>query len=136
MLIDIDNFKRINDEFGHVVGDEVIKSISCTLEYIFSGDGGIVGRVGGEEFAVLVPEIADRHYGELAESACKAVFSLNIDGVNRPVTISIGVAENHPSRSLKDVYAIADRALYFAKNNGKNRFIFEEMPGEFADGVA
>jgi two-component system cell cycle response regulator len=123
-LSDIDEFKKYNDHFGHVAGDEVLRRVAQTLR---SGlrQGDMLYRYGGEEFVAVLPEQS------LAEAACamdrlrRDVERLAITTVGAPrvVTISIGVAEFDPAhdRSLEDWLRRTDAALYQAKNGGRNR---------------
>ncbi len=118
ILSDIDRFKAINDSQGHDVGDRVIIAVAHALRNA-SPPGALVGRIGGEEFAVLVPADAD---GDLADRLRIVVETPAFDG-GPPVTISAGVAE-HVVTSEADwrlLYIAADQALYEAKRAGRNR---------------
>lgn len=119
-LIDLDHFKVINDRYGHAAGDAVLVEFSRRLSAAFE-PSGFVARIGGEEFAVLSTEphdaVADR-----AVAFCAAVSQqpFRFEGEEFAVTASIGVAMTD-NRSLRDVYADADRALYLAKARGRNQ---------------
>jgi diguanylate cyclase (GGDEF)-like protein len=122
LMMDLDNFKAINDTHGHLVGDKVIVDFAAQATQLLRAQD-VIGRYGGEEFVVLLPqtgidagvEIADRIRRCIAESGAKDV---------PPYTVSIGIAcldKNHPDTvSLLDA---ADRALYAAKRAGKNRVV-------------
>ncbi|WP_158555104.1 GGDEF domain-containing protein [Fulvimarina endophytica] len=120
ILIDIDRFKAINDTYGHPAGDAVIEGVGHTLTAVFAGLPAIIGRVGGEEFAVFLPAIAGSR-ADHAEAARAAVAAMVVAGVEGPVTVSLGVAACRPARPAIETYAAADRALYLAKAGGRNR---------------
>ena len=118
LMIDIDNFKRINDRFGHPTGDTVICAVAEMLRNsIRSTD--IVGRYGGEEFLVLMPDISREGAQIVAEKLRLSVAGELLDPI--PITISIGVAMmNRIDQSLEQTLARADSALYQAKADGRN----------------
>lgn len=118
LMIDIDHFKRINDSLGHAAGDEVLRKVSSTLRKKCRGTD-IVGRYGGEEFLVLMPDTQTDGAMKLAEKLRSAVE--NIADIPTPVTISIGVATtSHAGQTLPEALNHADRALYAAKAAGRN----------------
>ncbi len=133
MLFDVDHFKRINDQYGHPVGDEVLRQIGqCLLEKIRGID--IAARYGGEEFAVLLPGIDSSHALVVAERIRLALADLSIDTDQGPLhfTISVGLCDSH-SAGLGSEEALlqrVDQALYHAKRNGRNRSIIwsEKLP--------
>lgn len=123
MSIDVDHFKNINDTHGHSVGDGVLQAIAQTgLESLRSVD--IFGRIGGEEFAVLLPETKEAKAREVAER-----FRRSIAGIKHPkahdaeihCTISIGVAQLEEDKNVESLLKRSDKALYKAKANGRNR---------------
>ncbi|WP_438865171.1 diguanylate cyclase [Neptunicella sp.] len=119
MLIDLDSFKAVNDTYGHNVGDRVlIKTAQILKKQIRSID--VVGRWGGEEFIILLPDTILSDATALAERICKAVARNNIEPVGK-VTCSIGVSVFKNGDSLDNVFLNTDKALYMAKENGKNR---------------
>jgi diguanylate cyclase len=125
ILLDIDDFKKINDDFGHPAGDAVILGIVNCLRGIL-GDRGIVGRVGGEEFTVVLPgfDIADAL--QLAENMRAAIASHAFPApVTRTITASFGVSDNPAGTDFDMAYGLADSALYTAKRSGRNRVAFE-----------
>ncbi|PJI55941.1 GGDEF domain-containing protein [Methylobacterium radiotolerans] len=124
VLIDIDRFKAINDTYGHLVGDEVIRGVGQILRTVFAGVPAVIGRIGGEEFAVFIPE-TDSVQADSAEIARVSVAAMIVEGIERPITISLGVAASKPPRSTIEVYSAADRALYLAKAGGRNRVVYE-----------
>ncbi len=132
LLGDLDRFKAINDRYGHLAGDAVIAAVGERLRGLF-GTGAIVGRMGGEEFAVVIdcpfrePEIARVHLASYAEEMRRRIADLCFfadAGIIRP-TISIGVACGEPGEGFSPLYARADRALYLAKAAGRDRVVDE-----------
>jgi diguanylate cyclase len=127
LLIDIDNFKRFNDEFGHLIGDEVLKFVAKKIKEIVKGRD-FLARFGGEEFAVILPQtplagaaaVAENIRSFFAETSLRAVEAAKNLGV---ITVSIGVAHYRPGESSKEFIHRSDRALYSAKNAGKNRVV-------------
>jgi diguanylate cyclase (GGDEF)-like protein/PAS domain S-box-containing protein len=122
LFIDLDNFKPINDTHGHRVGDAVLCTIARRLtEHIRSSD--TVARLGGDEFVVLAPEIENiAEAGVLAEKVVRLLAApLAINGMEFGVTVSIGIA-TYPAdgESTEELIAAADRAMYAAKNDGRN----------------
>src|SRR5947199_2590173 len=121
IMIDIDNFKRLNDEFGHLLGDEVLRQVSGVfVQQLRKVD--VVCRYGGEEFAILVPQTSGGNAMEVAEKLRRMVEAYRFPGVPVKVTISAGVAEfpTH-GRTRDELVAAADAALYVSKEAGRNR---------------
>ncbi|WP_407314945.1 diguanylate cyclase [Pseudomonas sp. nanlin1] len=123
MMLDIDHFKRINDEHGHLVGDRVIRAVADTLrEHVREAD--IPGRYGGEEYAVLLPDTDSEGARVLAERLREAIEGLQLahQGQGIAVTVSIGVADLGSSAAdCSELIEWADRALYASKRAGRNR---------------
>ena len=124
MILDLDHFKKINDEYGHPVGDVVLKEVSKAIENTIR-DSDFAARYGGEEFAVLLPETELRGAAILAERLRKAIEQLEIDtnGCRIDVTVSVGVTCYHPSIDKiekSEIFTQADNALYNSKNKGRN----------------
>jgi diguanylate cyclase (GGDEF)-like protein len=123
LMVDIDHFKSVNDRYGHAVGDEAIKAMAnACLQGKRKSD--IVGRIGGEEFAVLLPETSRSRAKIVAERIRKhiAAQTLKSHDADFQITASIGVAEASVSMSGTDaLMAAADKALYQAKVQGRNR---------------
>lgn len=116
LLFDVDDFKRINDSFGHETGDEVLGCIATALVDTFRGVDGIV-RYGGEEFIALLPETDLEGAMHAAERARARVAQCEVGPRKIRPTVSVGVA----SGPTKDILTRADRAMYVAKQSGKNR---------------
>lgn len=126
-MIDIDHFKSINDTYGHDIGDKALKHFAdiCKLSLRPSD---VLGRVGGEEFAVILPDTPKDRVVMIAERLRKAVMNSSkstLDGTP-PMTISIGVCYLKYYESLKAAFKRADKALYTAKNSGRNRVCIDE----------
>lgn len=122
-LVDIDNFKSINDELGHHVGDTVLKEISTVMTKTLR-NVDIVARWGGEEFVVLLPQTEPEAAKGAARRVLKEVSSHAYTGTgNRAITVSIGISHaSHESvETAEDLVKTADEAMYQAKQNGKNR---------------
>lgn len=113
LMLDLDDFKRLNDEFGHLHGDEVLAQVARVLrDNIREGDQ--VARYGGEEFVVMMPETALRESTDVAERLRLMVFE------QTPMTVSIGCAVRTDNESAETVLRRADDLLLAAKRNGKN----------------
>jgi diguanylate cyclase (GGDEF)-like protein len=123
-LFDIDHFKQVNDTFGHPVGDRVLVKIAQTIrQEIRKAD--IFGRVGGEEFLLLLPKISVDNASCFAERIRSRVAELQWDDtpIAKPITISLGITQYHQKDSLEDLIARADQALYQAKHKGRNCWV-------------
>ncbi|MFT3762686.1 MAG: GGDEF domain-containing protein [Pseudoxanthomonas sp.] len=121
-IIDVDLFKPVNDRYGHINGDEVLRRIATTIRDHARGDD-IAARIGGEEFAVLLPECdldAARGFAERLRKAIAAA-PVELGGETHRITVSIGVAALTTGRdNCSRMLAAADAALYRAKNGGRN----------------
>ena len=129
VMIDVDRFKRVNDCFGHVAGDAALRAIASALQER-SRRGDLVCRIGGEEFAVLLPHTPLRGASTWAEAARHAVRNLQFAVAEEPVplSISVGVAERCPQQTAADqLIQAADAALNRAKATGRDRVV--EAPG-------
>lgn len=122
LLIDIDHFKNVNDTYGHDIGDNVICEVSCMLKkFIRASDA--LSRWGGEEFLLLLPGIGGSAAYNLAERMRKHVASHKITGMDKNVTVSIGIAERQADENFMALVKHADIALYEAKRNGRNKAV-------------
>jgi diguanylate cyclase (GGDEF)-like protein len=125
IMIDIDNFKRINDTYGHAVGDEVIKKLASLLERnVRKSD--IVSRFGGEEFVILLPSTDLKGAQKIASKIREAVEEILIVADESVIrfTISLGLADIRSSdQNIEAILNRADKALYKAKESGKNRVV-------------
>jgi diguanylate cyclase (GGDEF)-like protein len=122
VMLDIDHFKLVNDQYGHHVGDQVIQAVARRLKATLRTDDRF-GRYGGEEFALLLPDLAI-HPADLGERLRRAVAEepVGTNGGPLPVTVSVGVCTFEPGlHSLNQALNLADVALYRAKKEGRNR---------------
>jgi diguanylate cyclase (GGDEF)-like protein len=133
VVIDIDHFKRYNDFYGHPAGDACLQAVARCLGEQLRGNGDMVARVGGEEFAILLPDLTVETVGDIAERVRRSVAELQLPhlGIDqeRIVTISCGACSLVPrvGASPKDLFAAADAALYSAKQAGRNRVCLAEQ---------
>ena len=134
LVLDIDHFKRINDSFGHAAGDQAIRAVAeVCASSLRAAD--ILGRVGGEEFAVFMPETPGVMALRVAERIRARIAGLTVayEKLRFGVTASIGVSEFWPGRdSLETVLVRADQALYRAKFDGRDRVVLDPSPGAAA----
>jgi diguanylate cyclase (GGDEF)-like protein len=128
ILADLDDFKLVNDRFGHYMGDEVLKAFAdLAREHLRDID--VLGRLGGEEFAILLPETDIHGAASVADRIRHSVSDAPLTTLGREkvsVTASFGVAELEPGQSGDDLLRGADTALYRAKDAGKNRVALTE----------
>ena len=124
LLIDLDHFKKVNDTYGHLSGDAVLRMAASRISMALRSYD-IVGRYGGEEFVAVLSQCSREELGDLAERIRQVVAEdpVTAEGFSIPITVSIGgaVSENHSDEY--DLLAISDAALYTAKRNGRNRFV-------------
>lgn len=122
LLLDIDHFKRVNDRYGHQAGDRVLERFAAELKAQL-GDDDLLGRYGGEEFVVLLPDIVPGRVLETAERLRQRIETLElvVDGRTVNTTISVGCAVLEDGDDIDLLVARADRALYRAKRAGRNR---------------
>lgn len=121
LIIDIDHFKKLNDNHGHLIGDKVLMGLGNIIKVSVRG-GDLAFRYGGEEFVVVLPGTVAPIGLKIAERLRQKVADWNFDGGNGriPVTVSIGMAVKRPGMSSQAVFEQADRALYRAKQSGRN----------------
>jgi diguanylate cyclase (GGDEF)-like protein len=135
ILLDIDDFKRINDGHGHLAGDEYLKRLAALIRDTLR-DQDIAGRIGGEEFLIVLPETAVEGALQLAVRIRKAVegFAMERQAQAVRTTISAGVCQyERGMRDVKELLDLADRAMYEAKKAEKNkvmRAVLADIPGE------
>ena len=128
IVLDIDHFKRVNDEFGHPAGDAVIVELVQRIKTAL-GERGDIGRVGGEEFTVALRDTDLAQAAATAESIRAHVADRRFAAVaGRPVTASLGVSWNARGISFDAAYARADQMLYEAKRNGRNQVVWKLSP--------
>ena len=135
LLIDVDHFKRFNDRYGHLVGDDSLRRVAKALKAGLRRPTDLLARYGGEEFAVLLPETDEAGALAVGRALCEQVRGLAVPHEDNPglgvVTVSIGVAQ-HPACGLGQaaaLLALADSALYRAKSGGRNQVCGLVAPG-------
>lgn len=125
LLLDIDHFKAVNDDYGHLAGDEVLRLVAATLQRGLRRAADLVARYGGEEFAVLLPDTSAEEAARLAELLRATVETLPMPPGLPRVTVSCGVVASPDLQrcalSAVELVAVADRALYRAKRGGRNQ---------------
>lgn len=131
LVVDADHFKTINDRFGHERGDEVLQMIASALRDSVR-DGDMVGRLGGEEFGVFLKGAGFEAAGRIAERIRAAVNALFVtsEGVAQRLSVSVGGAVSAGDGTFAELFRVADRRLYAAKNSGRNRV---ELGGSLHD---
>ncbi|MEO2266162.1 diguanylate cyclase [Pseudoalteromonas sp. YIC-656] len=124
LIIDIDYFKQINDRYSHLVGDNVIVEVVNVIEACL-GEDALFARWGGEEFTILLPHTDERAALQQAHSICDSVNSHQYQQIaeDLQVSVSIGVADNHSAANTDRLLSNVDKALYVAKEQGRNRVI-------------
>lgn len=124
VMIDIDNFKTFNDQFGHMAGDRALSAVASILQHQFRPRDLLV-RYGGDEFAVLLPGVDEKLALSIADRVRQSVSGETADGsdslIQIPIRLSMGVADHEPGGTLSSLIRAADAALYRAKDAGRNR---------------
>ena len=123
VLVDVDHFKRVNDRWGHPAGDEVLRHLATVLDRN-RRITDYAGRYGGEEFLLILTNSSEEGASIYAERCRQQIAALRIpleNGQDIGVTVSLGVAGRHEAESAEELIAAADRALYLAKEGGRNR---------------
>ena len=137
VILDLDHFKTINDTYGHDNGDVVLRSVALSLRQ-HTRHHDVLARIGGEEFAIVFPNTDERALAALAERIRKAIQELPmvLEGKHVPITTSIGAVLWDGEESGQDLLKRADRLLYEAKANGRNRVITgKDIPSRHAAGA-
>ena len=122
LVIDADGFKSINDRFGHDRGDDALRAIAEVIRDNVR-DSDLVGRIGGEEFGIYLPDASERHATIMAEAIREGVEDISFSAEDAPHTlsVSIGIATTTATIAFDDLFRSADQQLYAAKANGRNR---------------
>ncbi len=129
LMIDIDRFKKINDRLGHLAGDQVLTWVARCLEE-FLREVDIIGRFGGEEFIVLLPETDEEQGKGVAQRLCRQFADADFEIRNEHIhiTVSIGLSSFEPESTLDSLIDHADQAMYAAKQAGRNRaFVWKNL---------
>ena len=123
LMLDLDHFKKINDSFAHAAGDKVLKEVARVISKLVRG-ADVAARVGGEEFAIILPEAESSESFQLAERIRQTIEAniIEVGSQNQlSITVSIGLAESQSNIcAIEKIMSMADSALYQAKNNGRN----------------
>jgi len=120
MMIDVDNFKLFNDRYGHIAGDRVLVAVAEALrEYLRPTD--LVARFGGDEFAVLLPDLVVKQARQTAERIRQQIAALSPQSLSTAITVSIGIASKTDDDDVATLVQRADAAMYEAKEAGRNR---------------
>ncbi len=131
LLVDIDHFKKINDTYGHQIGDKTLKNVSKIMKKLLRKKDLII-RYGGEEFLIAINVPSDDLAIKIAERIRKTIESIpiviNDDKIR--ITVSIGVTKIDPKKSFEEIFYIADKALYEAKKTGRNKVVFKDKIDE------
>lgn len=127
IAFDVDNFKEINDNFGHLFGDEVIKSIGHVCRTTIHNGESIIARYGGDEFVLMLKNYGREQIMPTAQKLFNALTSevITLDGVSQQIKISMGIVCNNsvPAKRFTQLFKVADQALYMAKKQGKNQIV-------------
>ncbi|MEQ1547385.1 MAG: GGDEF domain-containing protein [Chakrabartia sp.] len=129
MIVDADHFKSINDQYGHAAGDEALMILANAMALCI-GQNGFVGRLGGEEFGIFLPNKTAAYGFSIADEVCTSIRNLRplIDGKSIPLTVSIGGAFHKKTALVGITLKEADERLYHAKATGRDRAIFTHIP--------
>ena len=131
LLIDVDHFKLINDNYGHDIGDSALQDISAMISTCLR-DTDLAGRIGGEEFGVLLPDTPKEGAYGVAQRICQLIskhrFVSGKEGQPLSITVSVGLASTGPGQSIEtaNLYKLADTRLYIAKHSGRNQVSMDE----------
>lgn len=120
ILIDLDDFKAINDLHGHLVGDEVLHNVALALDTVYS-QAHVIGRYGGDEFCVYMKNVTS--FNDVKDLSYKLIKALSHLVANIELTSSIGISMINKQRNFATVFSEADRAMYYGKNRGKKRVV-------------
>ena len=134
LVIDADHFKTINDRFGHDHGDFALRIIAGSIKDAVRG-GDLVGRLGGEEFGVFLPEADAGSAADIADRIRRAVDARQFwpNGRHCDLSVSVGAAAFEKPASFEDLFRVADKCLYEAKNAGRNRIVLSQIPALYYD---
>ena len=129
LILDIDHFKRVNDTYGHLVGDRVLQGIVQIMKKQLRSDD-VLARYGGEEFIIMSTEKSEEGLFAFAERLRKTIEKepIAIEELIIPITVSVGAVMVSPDQGCESSIAAADKALYTAKNNGRNRVMLGSYP--------
>jgi diguanylate cyclase (GGDEF)-like protein len=141
IMVDIDHFKKYNDHYGHLEGDVCLQKVAWALQSALCRPGDLLARYGGEEFVAILPHTELQGAVELAESLHQRIHDLELEHETSPVspnvTVSAGIASVVPNQSISpsQVVAMADKALYEAKQAGRNQSAIATSPSHDAQSL-
>jgi diguanylate cyclase (GGDEF)-like protein len=131
LVLDIDHFKNVNDTYGHLAGDECLKTVASEIDGLFNRPSDVVARYGGEEFVIVLPYVNEENAAAKAEQVRAQIENLimTADGHQISVTVSIGWVSTIPLEGMtsRSLVSRADKALYEAKSGGRNRVIAGQL---------
>jgi diguanylate cyclase (GGDEF)-like protein len=127
MMLDLDNFKQINDTHGHPAGDLVLQTVANAIVRVFPRRSDFIARYGGEEFAVILTDVESADQAAIGDRLMEAIRALNIEyrDTSIQLTCSVGIAVCRPEDDAQTLLGRADRALYQAKQSGRDRTVFD-----------
>jgi diguanylate cyclase (GGDEF)-like protein len=134
ILLDIDCFKSYNDQYGHLAGDECLQKVAQAINQMLGRPSDLVARYGGEEFAIVLPNTTVEGAAKVSQAITTTVYNLNLQNlqssVSDRITLSLGISCTVPHQDIapKLAIAIADKALYQAKEEGRNRYCIYGKP--------
>lgn len=127
IVFDVDNFKQINDTYGHLAGDEVIKKIGAACSELISGENSFVARFGGDEFVIILRNATQEAVFNKSREIFETLSRISVKAENQEIriTISMGIVCNQSiiANRFTQLFKVADQALYMAKNQGKNQIV-------------
>jgi diguanylate cyclase (GGDEF)-like protein/PAS domain S-box-containing protein len=123
ILIDVDNFKYFNDQYGHDFGDKVLSGVASLMAGKLR-ESDYIGRYGGDEFLIILPRITKQEATIVAQRILDALPCLNVEDSREVIGVSMGIAEHSPELDLRATIKLADDAMFRAKKNGGNQFSF------------
>jgi|GEM_PF-2502270 len=131
-MLDVDHFKKINDDYGHDVGDEALKVFTAAVKSV-AQDDWIIGRLGGEEFGLFVPGAGRGAAATIGARICTAVRTKGeyVAGKRIGLTVSIGCCAYVAGRSVDELMKTADMRLYDAKRSGRDRYVIDGLSNEW-----
>ena len=129
ILLDIDHFKEVNDTYGHWAGDQVLGQVAQLLQEVFSGE--IVGRPGGDEFLVYIRQSEPENVRQRCEDLRRRIQEIRLSATDR-LSISAGCAGASADSTFETLYQQADKALYQAKEKGRNQIVYAFQPATSA----
>lgn len=136
LVLDVDNFKYVNDTFGHMLGDALLIEIADIIRTLFSEDF-FCGRIGGDKYQIFALNVSKEEICNRAEMLCKQIkekYEKQHQDYNISISIGIALSDKSRGQNYADLYKMADLALYQAKTEGKNGYILygERTPGNYS----